>query len=101
MGDLIADGIDSRIAYMGSIDGRTPYGDIIGTGPVEDFPDGVPQVMAADPDRHPTSKHEWLGIFYTSSSPVGHGFTDTNLADDFCLLHFRTEIGCADQGHRT
>ena len=36
----------SRGYYMGVIDGRTPYGDIIGAGPVGDFPDGPPAVPA-------------------------------------------------------
>ncbi len=89
MGDFMTNGIDTRTTYMGSIDGGTPYGDIIGTGPVEDYPDGAPQVLAADPDRRPTTKHEWMSEFFTTSSrPVGHGFTDTNLEGDFACYSF-------------
>lgn len=89
MGDFMTDGIGTRTAYMGSIDGRTPYGDIIGTGPVENFPDGAPQVLAADPDRRPTTKHEWMSEFFTTSShPVGHGFTETNLTNDVACYSF-------------
>lgn len=89
LGDIYTDGIDSRIAYMGAIDGRTPYGDIIGTGPVADFLDGAPQVMAPDPDRRSTTKHEWMSEFFTtSSSPVGHGFSNANLTDNFACYSF-------------
>ena len=37
LGDLPSEGVDSRTTYMGSIDGSTPYGDIIGVGPVTNF----------------------------------------------------------------
>lgn len=89
LGDFMTEGIDTRTAYMGSMDGRTPYGDIIGAGLVEEFPDGAPQVRAADPDRRPTTKHEWMQEFFnTSSTPVGHGFTAANLTDDFACYSF-------------
>ena len=89
LGDFMTAGIDTRTAYMGSINGRTPYGDIIGAGVVEEFPDGAPQVLAADPDRRPITKREWMGEFFkTSSSPVGHGFTNSNLINDFACYSF-------------
>lgn len=89
MGDFMTEGIDTRTAYMGSIDGRTPYGDVFGAGPVEDFPNGAPQVLAADPDRRPTPKQEWISEFInTSSTPVGHGFTESNLEDNFAGYSF-------------
>lgn len=76
MGDVFTDprGIESRGFYMGAIDGRTVYGDIIGVGNVSEFV-SPPKVPAADPDRHAVSVPEWLGEFFnTSSSPKGHGF---------------------------
>ena len=89
MGDFMTEGIDTRTAYMGAIDGRTPYGDIIGAGLVEEFPNGAPQVPGADPDRRLTPKQEWMSEFFkTSSNPVGHGFTDSNLIDDFACYSF-------------
>jgi metallophosphoesterase (TIGR03768 family) len=73
---------------MGSIDGRTPNGDIIGVGPVTDFA-SPPKVIAADVDRRSLSKVEWMNEFFnTSSSPVGHGFTKANLDKDFACYSF-------------
>lgn len=67
-------GADSRGLYIGAIDGRTAYGDIIGVGPVKDFAQ-PPQVLAADPDRRSLSRPEWVSEFFnTSTSPQGHGF---------------------------
>jgi metallophosphoesterase (TIGR03768 family) len=81
LGDLFTDGIDSRIAYMGTFDGTSPYGAIYGVGLVADFPGGSPQVPAADADRRPLSKREWMAEFFTTdSNPVGHGFTPDNIA---------------------
>ena len=76
MGNVFADprGADSRGAYIGAIDGRTTYGDVIGVGPVKDFAQ-PPQVLAADPDRRSLSRPEWVSEFFnTSTSPQGHGF---------------------------
>ena len=76
MGNVFADprGADSRGAYIGAIDGRTTYGDIIGVGPTKDFPQ-PPQVLAADPDRRSLSRPEWVSEFFnTLTSPQGHGF---------------------------
>jgi metallophosphoesterase (TIGR03768 family) len=76
MGNIFIDplGIKSRGFYMGSIDGRTVNGDIIGVGNVSDF-DTHPKVLAADPSRRALTVTEWLGEFFnTTSSPKGHGF---------------------------
>jgi len=88
LGDLFTQGIDARTDYMGAIDGRTPYGEIIGVGPVGDF-STPPKVLAADPDRRPLSRQEWMGEFFkTSSNPVGHGFNQTNVDSDFTCYSF-------------
>lgn len=66
--------------YMGLIDGATPYGDIIHSGPVtsEEFAKGAPKV-AADPDRRSLRRTEWIREYFnTSTQPVGHGL---NLVD--------------------
>ena len=59
LGNVFEDprGPDSRGFYMGCLDGRTPYGDIIGIGPVADFADaaqgprGRPRPPLADEER--------------------------------------------------
>lgn len=73
-------GADSRGAYIGAIDGRTPYGSIIGVGLAKNFVQ-PPQVLAADPNRRSLSRSEWVSEFFeTSSSPKGHGFSQTDAA---------------------
>ncbi len=74
-GDVLTNpyAINSPDFYMGVLDGSTPYGDITGAGPVENF-SGPPQV-AADPDRYSLTRGEWINEFFnTTSNPVGHGF---------------------------
>ena len=81
MGNIITDprGADSRGFYTGAIDGRTPYGDVIGAGPEAAFPT-PPKVPAADPDRRVLSRQDWMREFFeTSSEPRGHGFTEADV----------------------
>jgi metallophosphoesterase (TIGR03768 family) len=90
LGNILTDplGVDSRGFYMGSIDGRTPYGDIIGVGPVKDFA-VPPKVLAADPNRRPLSRNEWMSEFFnTSSGPKGHGFNQSNVKTGFACYTF-------------
>ncbi len=80
MGNIFTDprGIAGRGYYMGAIDGRTVYGDIIGVGNVSDF-ETPPTVLAADPNRRALSVPEWMGEFFkTTSHPKGHGFNQTD-----------------------
>ncbi|MFA5108505.1 MAG: TIGR03768 family metallophosphoesterase [Candidatus Micrarchaeia archaeon] len=80
-------GIKSRGFYMGAIDGRTQYGNIIGAGPVAEF-DTAP-TTPADSNRHFISKSEWMGEFFnTTSNPVGHGFNQTNAMRGFASYSF-------------
>jgi len=80
--------LDSRGFYMGSIDGRTPYGDVIGVGPVKDFKE-PPRVLAADSNRHAISRSEWMEEFFTTtSSPKGHGFNRSDIATGFACYSF-------------
>jgi metallophosphoesterase (TIGR03768 family) len=75
-------GIRGSGFYMGVVDGTTPYGDIIKSGPETLYP--TPPTVVADPARRslvsPTSSSEnWIAEFFkTTSNPVGHGF---NLVD--------------------
>ena len=99
LGNVFQDprGPDSRGFYMGCLDGRTPYGDIFGLGPVADFAT-PPKVLAADPDRRSLSKSEWMGEFFeTSSNPKGHGFDEAAVEPGFACYTFEPK---ADVPHR-
>ncbi|MFA4850772.1 MAG: TIGR03768 family metallophosphoesterase [Methanoregula sp.] len=89
-GNIINDplGVDSRGFYMGSIDGRTKYGDVIGAGPVSEFAQ-PPRVPVADPNRRALSRSEWMGEFFNSSTrPKGHGFNQSDVASGFASYSF-------------
>ena len=80
------DGLDERTYYMGTVDGSTPYGDIIGWGPV-DKTSAIK--VAADPNRYSLTMKTWMNEFFnTSSSPVGHGFTRSNIDNNFASYSF-------------
>ncbi|MCP1662263.1 MAG: TIGR03768 family metallophosphoesterase [Methanocalculus sp. MSAO_Arc1] len=90
LGNIFVDPLrlKSRGYYMGAIDGRTPYGDIIGAGPVASFPDGPPTVTA-DKDRRFISRTEWIDEFFSSSlSPQGHGFSQSARTTGFACYSF-------------
>ncbi|MBE3120073.1 MAG: TIGR03768 family metallophosphoesterase, partial [Candidatus Atribacteria bacterium] len=81
-------GVDSRGLYIGAMDGRTLYGDVIGAGPVKNFAE-PPKVLAADPNRRSLLRGEWMSEFFnTSSNPVGHGFNQADLARGFACYSF-------------
>ncbi|MHC9540812.1 MAG: TIGR03768 family metallophosphoesterase [Vulcanimicrobiota bacterium] len=81
-------GLDGRGYFMGAIDGWTPYGDIIGVGPSADFA-APPKVLAVDPDRRSLLRSEWMKEFFnTSSTPIGHGFSQTNVDTGFACYSF-------------
>jgi metallophosphoesterase (TIGR03768 family) len=90
--DPAAGGVASYGAYMGVVDGSTPYGTVIGAGPEDNF--SVPPTVAPDPDRHTLStsgstSQNWMSEFFrTASFPVGHGFTQANLDNDFACYSF-------------
>ena len=83
--------LDSRGNYMGSIDGRTQFGEILGVGPTADF-QPPPQILAADPDRRSLKKDEWINEFFnTTSEPGGHGFSQSNISAGFACYSFEPE----------
>jgi metallophosphoesterase (TIGR03768 family) len=89
MGNIMSDplGKKSRGYYMGAVDGSTQWGNIIGAGPVSDF--SIPPTVVADANRHYINKRSWMNEFFnTSSNPVGHGFTQTNLDLNFACYSF-------------
>jgi len=91
-GDLVEDGIDSRSHFLGTVDGSTLNGAIIGAGPVADFVvDGVTNapMIAADPDRYALTTRSFMNEFLnTTSEPVGHGFSPENITNEFASYSF-------------
>ncbi len=91
--------INETGAYMGVVDGSTPYGNVIGAGPEKNFP--VPPTVVADPDRRSlvtsdSTSRNWMREFFTTTSnPVGHGFTQANLDEDFACYSLRAQVGSA------
>lgn len=85
--------LNERGFYMGSMDGRTPNGDVYGAGPVENFTT-PPKVRAANPDRHALSRPAWIAEFFNSStSPIGHGFSLSNVETGFASYSFEPKAG--------
>ena len=92
MGDLFSEGVDARTTFMGTIDGSTPYGNVVGAGPVENFIVGgvtnFPKVVA-DTNRMALTKSQWMNEFFKSTStPLGHGFAETNVTTGFACYTF-------------
>lgn len=89
---LLPGGMEQRDYYMGTLDGRTLYGDIYGAGPVASF--STPPNVAADSNRRSLSRSEWMNEFFqTSSTPVGHGFSPSNIANGFGCYSFEPKSG--------
>ena len=90
LGDVFTDpaGLDSRGNYMGSINGSTPNGTVIGVGPESSF-STTPQIRAADSDRYALNTSAWMNEFFnTTSSPNGHGFNQADAATGFACYSF-------------
>jgi metallophosphoesterase (TIGR03768 family) len=92
LGDLVTQGLDSRAEYLGVVNGSTPYGNVIGAGPVTNYIAGgvtnAPTV-AADPNRYSLTRSNWMREFFTTASqPVGHGFSPANITNDLACYSF-------------
>jgi hypothetical protein len=78
--------------YMGTIDGSTPYGDVIDVGSVTNFiVDGVTNIpmVAADTNRYSLTTSNWVREFFnTTSKPIGHGFSEDNVTNSFACYSF-------------
>ena len=78
--------------YQGVVDGTTPYGDVVGAGPQASF--ATPPTVVADANRRSlaastSSCRNWMSEFFTTTSPpVGHGFTQANLDQNFACYSF-------------
>ena len=81
-GPLYPNGSEGTGMYGGTVDGSTPYGDVIDWGPTNLY--ATPPTIAADTNRHTitqdnTSPTNFVREFFnTSTLPSGHGF---NLAE--------------------
>ena len=90
--DPTSGGVNGWGAYMGVINGTTPFGDLFGAGPDTSFP--VPPTVIPDLNRHSlvTSNStclNWMTEFFnTTTTPVGHGFTQANLANNTACYSF-------------
>jgi len=85
--------------YMGALNGTTFYGDLLpGLGLTNDIIPGIgptnlftepPMVLAADPNRRSLARKEWISEFFdTTSLPIGHGFSQTNVTTGFACYAF-------------
>ncbi|MFZ2959062.1 MAG: TIGR03768 family metallophosphoesterase [Candidatus Ozemobacteraceae bacterium] len=92
-GNVISDfGIDKTGYYMGVLDGRTLFGDVASAGPVASFTT-VPKTPA-DSKRRSVTSREWMNEYFTTTSnPVGHGFSQANITDDFACYSFEPKSG--------
>lgn len=80
-------GVDSRGLYMGTINGATEYGDVLGAGSVKEFKNQP--TTPADPNRYLLSPKEWMNEFFnTTSNPPGHGFSRENADSGFANYSF-------------
>ena len=70
--------------------------DIIGAGPVTDFPDGAPTVGKSK-SQFPLKSRGSVD-FRLSSSPEGHGFSQSIEQQDLPVIHLN-RIGYSDKGH--
>ncbi len=92
-----ADAVDKTGFYMGVINGADPLGSVILSGPEQSF--STPPTVAADQARHSLAtlsspSLNWMTEFLTTTSnPVGHGFTQDNLNNDFACYSFLPKSG--------
>jgi metallophosphoesterase (TIGR03768 family) len=83
--------------YQGVVDGSTPYGDVVGAGPQAAFP--TPPTVVADANRRSLATNSssclnWMSEFFsTTSTPLGHGFTQANLDQNFACYSFEPKAG--------
>ena len=87
MGNIfISGGFSRRDYYMGVVDGTTPYGSIIGAGPVATT---TPITVAKDQNRRSLSISDWMNEFFSSTTlPQGHGFNQADAAKGFACYTF-------------
>ncbi|MEI2725748.1 MAG: hypothetical protein V9H26_20210 [Verrucomicrobiota bacterium] len=104
LGSQADGGINARTDFMGTIDGSTPYGHVLGAGPVTNFVvNGVTNAptVQADPNRYSLTISNWMREFFTTTTkPVGHGFSPANIASNFACYSFEPKTNLPHQDHR-
>jgi metallophosphoesterase (TIGR03768 family) len=81
-----ANAMNEATYSMGTLDGSTLYGDIIGSGVVANMTN-IPTI-AADANRRSLSTTEWMNEFSNSTSlPNGHGFVQSNSLNKFAACY--------------
>ncbi len=92
LGSMQDGGVNARKEFMGTIDGSTPYGNVVGVGLVANFiVDGVTNApfVTPDPRRYSLTTSNWMREFFNSTSkPVGHGFSQANITNNFACYSF-------------
>ena len=82
LGNIFTDpnAMNENTFSMGTIDGSTQYGTIIGSGVVANM--GTIPTVSPDPNRHALTIPDWVNQFSTTTSnPVGHGFIQSDPAN--------------------
>jgi metallophosphoesterase (TIGR03768 family) len=93
---LVANASEGAGIYMGVVDGTTRYGEVIKGGPTNLF--ATPPTVVADPNRHSLTTEysastlactNYMSEFFnTTSLPQGHGFSRSNLENNFASYAF-------------
>ncbi|MCX6252369.1 MAG: TIGR03768 family metallophosphoesterase [Bacteroidetes bacterium] len=84
VGDIINDpnAMNENTISVGTYDCSGPYPKVIGCGLVADL--GPIPTVSPDPNRRALSLTDWVNEFsHTTSSPVGHGFIESDPANVF------------------
>ena len=80
--------INETTYSMGTLNGATQYGAIIGSGVVATMPKPIATV-SADPNRRFILRSEWMNEFFNSTSnPSGHGFNRADASAGFACYSF-------------
>lgn len=88
-----SDGVNGTGYFVGVVDGSTALGLVVKSGPAA--PNQPAPQVAADPDRRSLVSRtsctvNWMKEFFTTSTlPVGHGFTQSNLDRNFGCYSFQ------------
>jgi metallophosphoesterase (TIGR03768 family) len=78
---------NSRGYYMGVVDGSTEYGELIDSGPEDQYK--KPPKVVADHNRRSLLVSDWMNEFFnTTSKPAGHGFTREMAQEGFACYSF-------------
>ena len=80
--------------YQGVLNGASFKPSIINAGDVENY--STPPKVAADPDRRPLHRTEWIQEFFnTTTGPKGHGFNLVSSNPNFHLVPVNERAGFA------